>query len=47
MRSFASELGLTPSARSRIQVSKEGNTKEQDPMELILAGIPKGDELMQ
>ena len=45
MRNFCSELGLTPSARSRLQINKK-NTIEGDEMEALLAGVPSGDDLI-
>ena len=44
MRSFCSELGITPSARSRIQVNRDA-VAEGDAMEALLAGIPTAADL--
>ena len=46
MRNFCSELGLTPSARSRLQVNNKNNAIEGDEMEALLAGVPSGEDLM-
>ena len=46
MRNFCSELGLSPSARSRLSISNRGSTIEGDAMEALLAGVPDGDDLV-
>jgi len=46
MKDFCSEFGLTPASRSRLSVTTQGKTIEGDAMELLLAGIPKGDDLI-
>ena len=47
IRGFCSELGLTPSARSRLNISNTGNVTEGDAMAALLAGVPKADDLMK
>ena len=47
MRSFCSELGLTPSARSRLNISNEGGVIEGDEMERLLSCIPGDEELLE
>ncbi|MGD6778447.1 P27 family phage terminase small subunit [Sutcliffiella horikoshii] len=47
MRNFCSELGLSPSARSRLNINNAGNTIEGDEMEELLLSIPKAEDLMR
>lgn len=47
MRTLGSELGLSPSARSRIQVDNKNKSIEGDEMEALLAGIPSGQDLIE
>ena len=47
MRSFCSELGLTPSARSRLNISNTGGAIEGDEMERLLSCIPGEDDLLE
>lgn len=46
IRNFCSELGLSPSARSRLNINNTGGSIESDEMEGLLAGIPKAQDLM-
>ena len=46
MRNFCSELGLSPSARSRLSITNRGGVIEGDEMEALLAGVPNGDDLV-
>ena len=47
MRNFCSELGLSPSARSRLSIANNGGVIEGDAMEALLAGVPSGTELVK
>ncbi len=47
MRSLCSELGLSPSARSRLNISSTGTTIEGDAMSELLAGVPKAEDIMK
>jgi len=42
MRNFCSELGLTPSARSRLNITNAGGTIEGDEMEALLGRCSQG-----
>ena len=46
MRNFCSELDLTPSARSRLNITNEGGVIEGDAMEELLEGDPKAEDIM-
>ena len=46
MRNFCSELGLTPSARSRLNITNEGGVIEGDAMEELLLNVPNAEDLM-
>lgn len=46
MRNFCSELGLSPSARSRLNINNSGAVIEGDEMEGLLSEIPRADELI-
>jgi len=46
MRTFCSELGLTPSARSRLNITNEGGAIEGDAMEELLFGVPDAEDFM-
>ena len=43
MRNFCSELGLTPSARSRLNITNTGGIIEGDAMAELLAGVPNAE----
>ncbi len=45
MRSFASELGLTPAARSRMIIIDEDKTIEGEAMEKLLKEIPRAEDI--
>ena len=47
MRNFCSELGLSPSARSRLNINNTGNVIEGDAMAELLGNIPKAEELLR
>ena len=46
MRNFCAELGLTPSARSRLNIKVDGRAIEGDQMEALLKGVPTGEDLV-
>ncbi len=46
MRNFCSELGLSPSARSRLNISNAGSVVEGDAMAELLSEIPRADDLV-
>ncbi|MFZ3578812.1 phage terminase small subunit P27 family [Virgibacillus sp. DJP39] len=46
VRNFCSEMGLSPSARSRLNINSLGNTIDGDEMEELLLSIPKAEDLM-
>lgn len=41
MKDFASQFGLTPAARTRIQVNMEKSAESDDPMERMLRSVGK------
>ncbi len=47
MRNFCSELGLSPSARSRLNISNAGNTIEGNAMEALLSNVPRAEDLLR
>jgi P27 family predicted phage terminase small subunit len=47
MRNFCSELGLSPSARSRLNINNSGNTIEGDAMEELLSNVPKAEDILK
>ena len=47
MRNFCSELGLSPSARSRLNINNSGNTIEGDAMAELLGNIPQAEDLLR
>ena len=46
MRNFCSELGLTPSARSRLNITNTGGIIEGDAMAALLAGVPNAENFI-
>jgi len=46
MRNVCSELGLSPSARSRLNINNSGNVIEGDAMEDLLFNVPKAEDLL-
>ena len=46
MRNFCSEMGLSPSARSRLNINNSGGVIDGDAMEALLGGIPSGEDLV-
>lgn len=46
MRNFCSELGLTPSARSRLNITNAGGVIEGDAMASLLEEIPNAEDFM-
>jgi P27 family predicted phage terminase small subunit len=46
MRNFCSELGLTPSARSRLNITNTGGIIEGDAMAELLAGVPNAEDFI-
>jgi len=46
MRNFCSELGLSPSARSRLNINNSGSTIEGDAMESLLLNVPKAEDIL-
>lgn len=47
MRNFCSELGLSPSSRSRLNINNSGNIIEGDEMTELLDGVPIAEDFME